>query len=530
MQANPGHADHASGMQRAVQVLTVLLVLLASGMIAFFAIASLRRLTYPFPLDQIEGSLALEVARVANGLPLYLSPNFHFIPYMYPPAYFYVCGWVAKLLGIGLLPMRLVSILSTIGCFVLIALLVFLETRNRLAALVGAGLYASAYPVCLYWFDVGRVDSLYVFLVLLALVATRWLHPVFAALAWTLAALAKSIIPVAVVALCLDWKRPRRVLVGLGTFLLASLGSTAWLDHATHGWFHYYVFTVPSASVSFHPHLALGLLEPFSVALVVVVGALLLTGVHWGSPGARFYLWVGGVLVLLGWFLACHAGSCVNVAMPAYALLAVAFGIALARLIHWLHGLPAAQSQAGLTLLLLAACAQFVCHGRPNLPPIPSPAVRASQQQFEDWLRSVPGDVFVVAHPYDSVMVGKPGHPDEFETVDVMSPARSAINVPLLHEIHQAIQEEELEAIVIDHPPQVEVIRDFWLPADWLQHYPIVGIVPGGDLDGNDTQNPLNPNPLFVLLPCRASGAAVAQSITIISSPAATTCPGVRSH
>jgi hypothetical protein len=496
-------------------------------MIVFFVIASLRRLTYPFPLDSMEGSVALAAVRVANGLPLYQPPNFHFIQFVYPPAYFYVSGWAVKLLGPGLLPLRLVSILSTIGCFVLIALLVFGETRNSLAALAGAGLYASAYPVCQFWFDVGRVDSLYVFLVLLALVATRRLHPVFAALAWTLAFLAKqSIIPVAVVALCLDWKRPRRVLVGLGTFLLTSLGSTAWLNHSTHGWFYYYVFLAPGAETHLAPHLAFGLLASFSAALIIVAAALLLTGVHWGNPAARFYLWLGGALVLICWILASRPGTSGNVAMPAYAFLAVAFGIALARLIYWLHGLPIARSQAGLTLLLFAACAQFVCHGRPNILLIPSPAVRASQQQFEVWLHSVPGDVYVVSHPYESVMAGKPAHPDSGAIYDALA---GAANLPLLHEIHQAIEQEALEAIVIDRTPKEEMLHDPWLPADLLQHYPIVGIVPGSD-PPRDPGNPNNLDMRFVLLPCSASGVAVAQSISIVSAPeAASTCHGVRS-
>ncbi len=530
MKAAPDHGGHGPSMQRIVQALAVLLALLASAMIAFFAIASIRRLTYPFPLDSIEGSMALGVTRVINGLPLYLQPNFHFIPYMYSPAYFSVAGWAAKLLGPGLVPLRLVSMLSTIGCFALIALQVFAETGNRLAALVGAGLYASAYPASLYFFDLGRVDSLYVFLVLLALVATRWLNPVFAALAWTLAFLTKqSIIPVAVVALCLDWKRPRRVLAGLGTFALASFGSTAWLDHVTHGWFRYYAFTVPGANRNLRLHYVVNILvqlAPFSVALMVVAAALLLTGVKWGNRAARFYLGSGAALVLLVWFLASHAGSVANVAMPVYALLAVAFGIALARLSHWLHGLPASRSQAGLALLLLAACAQFVFQARPNMFLIPSPAMRASQQQFEDWLHSVPGDVLVVAHPYEAVMAGKPAHPDEFAIRDALQPGRPAVNAPLLNEIHQAIEQEALDAIVIDSTPREEIERAPWLPADLLERYPIVGVVPGSD-PPRDPGSLLNRDLRFVLLPCRASGMAAAQSLAIVSSPGVAACGGM---
>ena len=126
-------------------------------------------------------------------------------------------------------------------------------------------------------------------------------------------------------------------------------------------------FLAPGAETHLAPHLAFGLLASFSAALIIVAAALLLTGAHWGNPAARFYLWSGGALVLICWILASRPGTSGNVAMPAYAFLAVAFGIALHALYTGFHGLPIARSQAGLTLLLFAACAQFVCHGRPNI-------------------------------------------------------------------------------------------------------------------------------------------------------------------
>jgi hypothetical protein len=465
---------------------------------------------------------------VAHGLPLYLPLNFSFIPYMYSPAYFYVAGFVTKLLGPGFLALRLVSFLSTLGCFTLIYAMVYAETRDRLSALAGAGLYAAAYPVCEHWFDLGRVDSFYVFLVLLALLATRWLHPVFAALLWTLAFLAKqTIAPVALVTLCFDWKRPRRLLAGVGTFLFASLGSTAWLDHATHGWYSYYVFTVPQANADLRLHAtaffpSVDLLAPFGMALVVVAASLLLTNVHWSGPRARFYLFAGGPLLLLCWFLDAHAGATANTAMPVYAMLAVAFGIALARLMHWLRGLPAAGAQAGLVLLLLAACVQLASQLYSPKLSVPSPAVRASQQQFVDWLRSVPGDVFVVAHPYEAVLAGKPAHADEAAIHDALRPGVPAINRPLLNEIQQAIEQGSLNAIVLDRTPQDAAAAGPWLPADWQAQYPIVGLVPG-----SDSASPFGPHPRYVLLPCNAPGLAAARSITILSTPAGPPCPGL---
>ncbi len=153
--------------------------------------------------------MLLGAERVAQGLPLYVRPNFHFIPYMYAPAYYYVSGWAVRLLGPSFLALRLISLLSTCGAFAIIYALVLVDTggsrkRRHLAAFAGAALYASAFPWTRGWFDLGRLDSFYIFLLLLALLCTRLsesrLNPVIAAVAWTLTFLAKqTIFPVALI-------------------------------------------------------------------------------------------------------------------------------------------------------------------------------------------------------------------------------------------------------------------------------------------------------------------------------------------
>src|SRR6202007_2815736 len=46
---------------------------------------------------------------------------------------------------------------------------VFRETRDRLAALVAVGLFAACYRLTGAWFDVGRLDSMFVALTLVAI-------------------------------------------------------------------------------------------------------------------------------------------------------------------------------------------------------------------------------------------------------------------------------------------------------------------------------------------------------------------------
>lgn len=523
----PADANRERWFHRANRVLATLLALLSLTLIALFVVTSLRRIGYPFSLEQLEGTMALAVARVAKGLPLYVAPNFRFIPYMYSPAYFYVAGFAARFLGSGFFALRLVSVLSTVGCFLCIGLLVFLETKDRSASLAAAGLYAAAYPVTQHWFDLGRVDSLYILLLLLALLATRWLHPVFSALVWTLAFLAKqTIAPVALVLLCFDWKRPRRVFAGAGTFLLTSLGSTALLDRATHGWFHYYIVTVPHASSDLRLHAAAffwsdAMLAPFGIALVVIAAALLLTRIRWSEPTTDFYLLSGATLIALCWFLDAHAGATANTPMPAYAILAVAFGLALARLFRWLGANPAPWTQAARTLLLLAACAQLASQLYSPKLSVPSAAEITHQQQLVAWLRSFPGDVFLPAHPYEAVLAGKSPHADEAALHDALRPGIPAINRPLLLEIQHALDTESFDAIALDRTPQDEATFA-WMPADWETHYPILGLVPG-----SDQGNPFSPEPRYVLLPCRELSGSAAHGIAILSPNPSAICPTI---
>jgi 4-amino-4-deoxy-L-arabinose transferase-like glycosyltransferase len=47
--------------------------------------------------------------RVLQHQPLYVPPQIAFIPFEYPPLYFWVSALVAKIVGIGFFPLRLVS-------------------------------------------------------------------------------------------------------------------------------------------------------------------------------------------------------------------------------------------------------------------------------------------------------------------------------------------------------------------------------------------------------------------------------------
>ncbi len=228
---------------RGVRAMRWLVVGLAGLLVVFFLAAAWKRLSYPFGFDWIEEGMLESVQQVRAGLPLYVPPDIHFTPYLYTPLFFWLSALASRLGGHGYEPLRAVSIASTLGCFAAVYALVWGEVRRHWAAFAAVGCFAAAYPVVDQWFDLGRVDMLYLLLVLCGLLATRWAHPALAALVWVCAFQAKQgVLPVAVLALCCEWQRPRRLVAGLAAYAAALLGSIAWLAHHSGGWYRFYVF------------------------------------------------------------------------------------------------------------------------------------------------------------------------------------------------------------------------------------------------------------------------------------------------
>ena len=508
-----------------LEALTALLALVPIGL---FLAASLGRLGYGFPLEQLEGSMLLAAERVAHGRPIYVRPNFTFIPYMYAPAYYYVSGWAVRLLGPRFLALRLVSLLSTCASMAVIYFFVFLDApgtrgRRHLAALAGAGLYAAAYPWTREWFDLGRLDSFYILLLLLALLSTRHLHPMLAAVVWTLAFLAKqTIFPVALIMLCVEWKRPRRLLLGVGSFLLMTAVCSRLLDHATHGWFWFYEFIVPHANADLRLRPAVfyvpsQLIAPFGVALLIVGMAWVWTRPSLTGSATRFYLMAGAALIGLCWFLQAHAGATANTPMPAYAILAVIFGISFARLDA---AFDFASRERARVFLLAAVAIPLVSWIYNPHDCMPHRDLVTSQEELIAWLRIFPGDVFLPSNPYEGVLAGKWWHPDDAALHDGLRPNLPEVNAQLVAEIASEVDQKKFDAIVLDGLPADILPSQTWLPSDLTQRYPIVGVVPG-----SDASDVFGPHPSYFLLPCRERGLAIAKGWTLLETDGQSVCP-----
>jgi hypothetical protein len=431
-----------------VAALSILLVLL-------FLDTAWHRLRYPYELEELEGAMFLFVRRVFLGGSVYVKPSLDFMPYMYPPAYYYAAAAMAHLTGMTMAALRLTSIVSTVGCFGMIYALVYREVRQHVPAMAAVGAYAGCYIVCQSWFDLGRLDSFFILTVLIAMYATRNWHPVIAALFWIVSMQAKqSVAPAAFLMLCCygrDWKR---TLPGLATFAVGAGAVFLWLNHATHGWYRFYVFQVPKANADIKIHSLVlfpfqGILQPFGLVVLVIAAAALWTRPSLQRLPTRFYLAACSLIPLFCW-IAAHGGSTANVGMPIYALLAVLFGISLGRLFRLLGDVDLSFALPMTAMLLLVACVQLAMGiYNPGDVLMTSKGAQPRLNLVVASIRATPGTVFVTEHPYYAFLAGKEPTADLVSLHDSMRVA-GATHAELMAETRAALEGDRYGTLFLD--------------------------------------------------------------------------------
>ena len=465
------------------------------------------------------------VWRVAHGLPIYVRPSLAWAPFLYSPLFFYCAAGVSRLTGIGYAALRLVSIAATLGsCGTLIAI-VYRETRNWTAAIASAGLFAMLYGLVLSWYDIGRVDSLALFFFLLAIYCMRFQSPIVAAVVWTLAFQTKqSFLPLALLAFAAHWQQPRRLLLGLGSFVLFAGISIAAFNHFSHGWYRYYVFgTVAELGISLYTaklYIPFDLLKPLPMAAGVILFAAVVQPFSWRSRRVMFYA-VLSVLVLGGiWFARAHEGSYLNTLIPAYAWICLLFGLALGRLTAAEAAdvpragearLPTSDSlrPASIALLWLAACAQILMHlYRPGQFAV-SPETVQVRWAFIDRLRATPGDVWLVNHSYDALLAGKPLHA-EMDAFDAVLGRPDAASVA---EVQADFRDHHFTTVILDRAPSTYKPNWLFSGPEFRASYPLGALAPGASMPGTGDQ------PVYMFLSCQpppAAASALALDTTLV--------------
>jgi 4-amino-4-deoxy-L-arabinose transferase-like glycosyltransferase len=402
--------------RRAVGPLLLVAVALTS-VLAYLDVAR-QRIGYPYELTYFEGSTVEVSARVAAGESLYGAPSTEFTPWPYPPLYFWLTGAVMRFTGADLPTMRVVSFVASLAVLVLLALVVRRAGGSTVAGVVAAGLFAATYRVSGAFFDTARVDSLFLALLLAAILtgmrARTWRGGVGLGLVLALAFLAKqnALVVAAPMLLWLFWRRRPVGITAAVTVVVGVVGSTLVGNLLTDGWYARFVLAqLPSQGWELHwlyDFWWQDLLLPFGISVVVVIVLLvrrraLVASRRYAADDTWGYLLAAGVgLLVAAWVSRLHEGGYANVAMPAHAAICGLLGLLLAA---WL-GRPG----RGTAWLAAALAVQVVVMALWHLDVVPSQADREAGDRFIASLRTLPAAVLVPTHPYYVRLAGRPSH------------------------------------------------------------------------------------------------------------------------
>ncbi len=442
-QLAPARQFWRQGAPRAVQLAVALAGVVAIGAYLFVA---LSRLTYPFALEWLEGNSLVEVHRVVTGQPLYPAPTAGYVPDGYSPLYFAVSAGAARVLGVSYLPLRLVSLLSSLACFALLARLVQRETGRLVAGGGAAGLFAATYFATGTWFDVARVDSLFLALSIGGLYAARSMRTIRGAVAVGMllaaavltkqTALAEGVVVIAAL-----MAGPRRRLACVAAVAAAAvLGvSTLVLTLTSGGWYFYYVFQLMGQ----HPLNGRGFLWFGTLLLTTVgiAGCVALAGVRRMPP----VLLAGSTaLVVEGGAALVHSDGGRNDMLPAYLAVALLAGVALGRDRTWWVTVASG-------LLVLAQLVVLLAGFHPGRA-IPTRADRAVGERLVAGLRAVGGTIAVPADPGLNVLAGLAPTAHEDAARDVLRASNQTAITSFQRSAARAVAAHRFRAIITDGP------------------------------------------------------------------------------
>lgn len=458
---------------------------------------ALARLGYPGHLEILEDNSLVEVHRILAGQQIYAAPSAGYVPDGYPPLYFVVSAAAAGVLGQTYLPLRLVSLVASLACFAVLGRLVQRETGSRDAGLAAAGLLAGTYFAVGTWFDVGRVDSLFLAFSVAGLYAARWACRTRGAIAVGLllgaafctkqSALAEGVTVLAVLAL-----GPRRRLAAPATAAYAAVtgGSTVVLGLTSHGWYVYYVFQGMSQQGVSASNLGQFWIPELLPTLGLAIGAVLLAARR-TSP----VLLAGcGALAVESFTARAQPGSNINDLLPAYLAVALLAGLAIggqrpsvpaggngAVARAWITGITRTSWIAWVARWRRDGAGQWVPIAASALVVIqigvlasgfrlgeafPPKADRTANQRLTAAARALGGTVAIPADPGIAVLAGLPPTEDQVAAANVLNASDANAKAMYWGSLARAVSAQQYSAIITEYRRD---LRGF--PADLRRYY-----------------------------------------------------------
>jgi 4-amino-4-deoxy-L-arabinose transferase-like glycosyltransferase len=455
-----------------------ILLATATFTIAYFLVA-IPRLLYPYDLDFVENGILMTALRLAHGQPVYIPPQAEFVPHVYMPLYTWLGGLLFIVTGPGYLPLRSLSLVAVMVIGSLLFWVGRRESGQSWLGLVCAGLFLGGYRINGFWYELARVDSLFVALSLAGLTLGAYGKGSRSGLVGAAAALALAFLA----------KQTGLILgVGVGVYLLITIRRRAWLFWVTYGlltmipvailqqlsdgWFLYYTYHIASINpiefgriFNFMGYELFGLMGGLCL---MTLGAALLTLRQTGWRGVWQQPWL--IWVSLAVFISAlgraSIGGNLNNRMMAYTLLT----LSPALLMNSLYGYAKAtwSWRSGLiTVLILGQFALGIYNpGRY----VPIAAMRRSGDRFIEKIAAEDGQVLVLMHPFYAWLAGKAPSAQ----IAAMWHARERGTLPLPPDFAARLENQYYAVIISDNSlfetePELQRLLDaYYLPAEFL--------------------------------------------------------------
>ena len=474
--------------------LSSLLILISIFYIGLYLWTALHRITYPYELEWMEGAMVDECRQLLLGNQLYRAPGLEYVPFIYPPGYFVVSALAMRLFGVGFFAPRIVSLLASCGSMMLLFKIVKRETGSFPAGIISSGLFAAAYQATGTWMDIARVDSLFLFWIVLGIfTATRWSarsgSAVITALIFSAAFFTKQVAlaPALAVGVYYLIKDRKQFLLYIITLIVAAGGGTLLLNLYYGGWYIYYVFRLSSHHAlqfsQIKEFVFRDILRIFPVIFGIGVYAWIVIikdrrSIRDASSGL-LYLLLSASMFVVSFIGRGNINSYINTLLP--------MALALALLSGWIWGktwpritevqgkqFPIPHSLFPITIISLLIIVQFIM--LLYLPSKYIPDIEDSQagDRLVSIMESAEGPVLLPFHGYLPQLAGKESSAHWTAVLDLLLAMDEKDDDPAriwLDQFIAALEEGRYEEIILD--------REDWFPDLLELHYKEVGTLFG---------------------------------------------------
>jgi hypothetical protein len=266
------------------------------------------------------------------------------------------------------------------------------------------------------------------------------------------------------------------------------LSSTVVLDHATHGWYGWFVFDELAhqgvnhgAILGFVPD---DLVGPLACGAALAVAGFAYRAWRGQDRGVRWFWAVAVAGMASSSYLGeLHAGGTGDVLMPAFAGVALLAGLGYGWLAEGLASAcspnssgtaarPSVQRAAWLIAAVLAGLvvAQVAMLRYNPAALVPSAADAAAGRQFVALVASRPGEVLVYDHPWYETMAGKPSFAQGEAVHDVLRAGPSRARIDLLASLQAVLASPRVTTVFVDGWGGE---LDHWLDDGWQRERPV---------------------------------------------------------